>query len=214
VSQSFSYLIGQYVEAKEIIINEGYVDELDWQFEVNLKDNTESEFLREAAWVILSSGMRETTIRSKFDEISSAFLNFESAEKIVSQAEQCRFDAFKCFKHAKKIDAIVSVAFRVFFDGYDEIRKSIEFYGADFLKSLDFIGPATSYHLAKNIGVNVAKPDRHLCRVANVTGFGSVDDLCNEISSITGDTVAVVDLVIWRFATIRSDYLSWFKIAH
>ena len=33
-----------------------------------------------------------------------------------------------------------------------------------------------------------------------------------KISEITGDSVPVVDLVIWRFATIRSDYLLWFRM--
>ena len=214
MNKHFSNLIAQYVEAKEIVINEGYADELDWQLEVDLKNNTESDFLREAAWVVLSSGMRESIVRSKFADISSAFLNFESSEKIIEQVEQCKKNAYKCFKHTGKINAIVSIVFRVFFDGYDSIQKSVGFYGVDFLKSLDYIGPATSFHLAKNIGVNVAKPDRHLCRVADIAGFQTVDDLCNEISFVTGDTVAIVDLVIWRFATLKNDYLSWFKAGH
>lgn len=214
LDQHIYRLIDQYVDAKEIVINEGYSSELDWQLELDIKTNTESDFLREAAWVILSSGMRETTVRSKFNEISDSFMGFESALNIVYKAYQCRSDALKYFNHPKKIDAILSVAFRVFFDGFESVKNSIEFYGVDYLQSLDFIGPATSYHLAKNIGLNVAKPDRHLCRVAEATGFNTVNDLCNKISSLTGDSISVVDLVIWRFATIRNDYLSWFEIKH
>ena len=207
-------LIDQYVEAKDIIINEGFVAELDWQHDLKLETNTENCFLREAAWVILNSGMRETTIRSKFEEISTAFLNFESATNIISKAEQCRAKALDCFRHVGKIDAILSLAFRVHIKGYDSIKNSIGFYGIHYLQSFDFIGPATSYHLAKNIGLQVSKPDRHLCRVADATGFKSVEDMCKQISLLTGDSIPVVDLVIWRFATIRHDYLTWFRTVH
>lgn len=213
-ARHINYLVDQYVEAKDIIINEGFADELDWQDNLEFKNHTENDFLREAAWVILSSGMRETTVRSKFEAISSAFLNFENATNIVSNAEQCRTNALECFRHTGKINAILSLAFRVYIEGYSSIKKSVDFYGINYLQSFDFIGPATSYHLAKNIGLQVSKPDRHLCRVAYSNGFKSVEDMCKKISLITGDSIPVVDLVIWRFATIRSDYLSWFKSVH
>ena len=212
MTQQLEQLVDRYVEAKEVIIGEGFESELDWQQELDFSHSQESDFLREAAWVILSSGMREATIRMKFPEITTAFLGFNNAADIVERASTCRIDAMKLFRHPGKIDAIISMAYRVVIDGFDSIKNSINRYGVKFLQSFDFIGPATSYHLAKNLGLNVSKPDRHLCRVAEISGFDSVADLCDKISKITGDSVSVVDLVIWRFATIRSDYLLWFRM--
>jgi len=61
--------------------------------------------------------------------------------------------------------------------------------------------------LAKNLGFRVAKPDRHLRRIAGTLGFPSVDALCDSIAAHVGDSQAVVDLVFWRYATLFSDYL-------
>lgn len=212
ITQQLEHLVDRYVDAKDVIIGEGFESELDWQQELDFAKSEESDFLREAAWVILSSGMQETTIRTKFPEIMTAFLGFNNATDIVDNANQCRADAMESFGHTGKIDAIISMAFRVVMDGFETIKNLTNHYGVKYLQSFDFIGPATSYHLAKNLGLNVAKPDRHLSRVAEVSGFGSVAELCEKISKITGDSVPVVDLVIWRFATIRSDYLLWFKM--
>jgi hypothetical protein len=65
-----------------------------------------------------------------------------------------------------------------------------------------FIGPITSFHLAKNLGLPVAKSDRHLVRLANAVGFEDVQSMCRNISSFTGDPVPVVDIVLWRFSAI------------
>lgn len=78
------------------------------------------------------------------------------------------------------------------------------------LRSLPFMGPATTRHLAKNIGFDVVKPDRHLLRIAAVAQFSSPDELCRAISALVGDRLSVVDSVLWRYATLRSDYLDAF----
>lgn len=199
-----------YVSAKDTVISEGYANEIDWQAEREIKVFTESEFLCEAAWVILNSGMRESIIRTRFPSIRSAFRDFESAKMIVENREQCIRDASKAFRHSKKLAAIISIACRIYLDGFGPVRTSTLIHGAKFLSTFDYLGPATSLHLAKNLGLDVAKPDRHLKRVAEATGFSSVDDLCMAVSNLAGDSKAVVDIVIWRFATLRTNYLTTF----
>ena len=61
------------------------------------------------------------------------------------------------------------------------------------------IGPITAWHLAKNLGLDVAKPDRHLTRVANALGFGDAFELCSAVATVTGEPKRVVDIVIWRY---------------
>ena len=79
-----------------------------------------------------------------------------------------------------------------------------------FLKTFDFIGPVTCYHLGKNIGLEVVKPDRHLVSIAQAAGFPTPRDLCEVISKITGDKITVVDLILWRYATLHTNYMSTF----
>ena len=65
----------------------------------------------------------------------------------------------------------------------------------------------TCFHLAKNIGYPVPKPDRHLQRIAKAFGFCQTMDLCTAIATILEEPVQVVDVVMWRYATIDPDYL-------
>ena len=203
-------IVEAYLKAKESIIEEGFAAEIDWQDETRFSEITESYFLRESAWVVLSSGMRESVIRQKFPAISKVFYSWRNAKDIVNNSEKCKNQAIKIFHHQKKIDAIISIAERIFTQGFAIFKMHIQREGVKFIQLLPFMGPATSYHLAKNIGLDVVKPDRHLVRVAATAGFESPRLLCEEISKSVGDRVSVIDLVIWRFATLNPNYTESF----
>ncbi len=200
-----------YMIAKEAVIQSGYAHEVDWQECVALDDLTEQVFLREAAWVVLSAGMRETVVRSKFPDVSRAFLYWSSGGAIVRRGEECQRNALAVFGNHRKIDAILNIARIVSEEGFDRVRQLVSQEGVDFIERLPFMGPATKYHLAKNLGVLVVKPDRHLLRVAKTAGYSSPASLCEHIAEIVGDTVSVVDLVIWRYATLNREYLRLFR---
>jgi hypothetical protein len=205
-------ILDRYLSAKEVVANAGYSSEIDWQSDVCVSEVAESDFLREAAWVVLSCGMRESVVRSKFPAITEAFCSWESAHRIVRNADRCRKKALSAFSHCGKIDAIISIARRVQSTGYGVFRSCVEKQGIEFIRTLPFMGPVTSFHLAKNIGLNVAKPDRHLVRVATAAGYESPAALCEDISRFVGDSVPVVDIVIWRFATLNPQYEDFFSI--
>ncbi|GMN03051.1 hypothetical protein MTsPCn3_17820 [Erythrobacter sp. MTPC3] len=62
---------------------------------------------------------------------------------------------------------------------------------------MPWIGPITVYHLAKNLGADVAKPDVHLERLARGDKTTS-QTLCRRLSRWTGYRVATIDTVLWR----------------
>src|SRR5438445_11362706 len=70
----------------------------------------ESDFLREAAWVVLNSGMRESVVRTRFPLISASFRWWRSAAEIARHARECIEEALACFRHESKIQAIASIA--------------------------------------------------------------------------------------------------------
>lgn len=191
-----------YMTAKERVIEAGFADEIDWQADVVFTEWGETTFLKEAAWVVLSSGFRESVIRERFPEFSAAFLHWVAADVIIDHREACRSNALHVFGNVRKIDAILHIVQRVACDGIDAMRQGIYDRGTQFIQELPFMGPVTSCHLAKNLGVNIAKPDRHLTRLTEKTGYGSVEHMCNTIAEIVGDTLPVIDVVFWRFATI------------
>ena len=199
-----------YIKIKEAVLGEGFAAEIDWQDNIRFSHITECDFLREAAWVVLSSGMREKVIRQKFPAISTAFFSWENANKISMHSEQCSVRALAIFRNRKKIDAIITIAKEISTGGYETFKMHIRDKGVDFIQTLPFMGPATSYHLAKNIGLDVVKPDRHLLRVAASAGYENPRLLCEDICESIGDRISVIDLVIWRFATLKPNYLEYF----
>lgn len=201
-----------YLTAKETVITSGYGHEIDWQDTRQLSTLSESEFLQESAWVILCSGMRETVVRNIFQDISSVFMHWKDAVSITENAKLCKSKALSVFNHPRKISAILSICMRVKEDGFESIRCLIRTQSVDFLKTLSFIGPITCYHLAKNIGMDVVKPDRHLVRIAKATKFSDPYELCCLIAEMTGDRITVVDIVLWRYATLNNKYVSFFGV--
>jgi len=66
-----------------------------------------------------------------------------------------------------------------------------------FCESLPWIGPTTKYHLAKDLGVDVAKPDVHLARLAR-RDRTTVARMCARLARQTGYRKATIDTILWR----------------
>ena len=205
-------LASAYLTAKEKVIELGFAPEIDWQYNLSFGDLTESLFLREAAWVILSSGMRESVVSAKFPIVSRAFYGWGSARTIVRRKAACRQKALCAVGHEGKIESIIYVAEEIDRKGFPEVKELLARYGVEYILKFPYMGPATSLHLAKNIGLSVVKPDRHLLRVTKITGYETPEAMCNAIAGVIGDKISVIDLVIWRYATLHRNYLSHFSI--
>jgi hypothetical protein len=196
------WLLDYYISAKEALISSGYAREIDDVEWLRRDLMSESDFMREAAWVVLCSGFRESIVARAFAAISDAFHRWESADVIVRQGDECVQSARGAFGNDRKLRAIVTIAERVASVGVDCIRSMDDEALLGFCVDLPGIGPITARHLARNVGANVAKPDRHLVRIAGLCGFGDVDVLCSTVSRLSGDRVAVVDAVLWRNAVL------------
>jgi len=196
-----------YIEIKRDLISRGFADEIDWQDQISIERITETDFLREAAWVIISSGMSEYVVRKIFPNISRAFFNWQSAKVIRRHKTTCRKNALLCFGHRAKIESIIFLVSYVADMGFKSVRDAVKDYGIDFLMQFPYLGPATAAHLAKNIGISIAKQDRHLKRISRLFGYSNPHDMCSAIAQTIDEKVSVIDLVFWRFATLQRDYL-------
>ena len=205
-------LVTLYLSAKEYVAYSGYDVEIEWQASVELGNVTETVFLQEAAWVVLSAGFRESVVRRCFRSLSRAFLDWESAEAIVTNRGDCEREALAVFGNRRKIDAITEIARRVAEEGIEHVKAEIQRKGVAYLQEFPFVGPVTSFHLAKNLGIDVVKPDRHLVRMATLSGHESPFAMCSRVASAVGDSVAVVDLVLWRYATLNGAYETEFGL--
>lgn len=194
-------LVRRYLQAKGVVINAGFAAEIHWQAKASPARLTASTFLREATWVILSAGMRESVVKNLFADISIALHDFDTTAVV---SDPCVRDAIlRTFSHERKVDAILAFADVASDLGDDGIRARLSRGAEEFLRGLPYMGRATTRHLIKNLGWSVSKPDRHLIRLAVRAGRSDPDALCTEIASWLGDPVSVVDVVLWRWSTIH-----------
>lgn len=188
-----------YKNAKDFVL-ERFAADLRWQMSRDHTSFSESDLLREGAWVILCCGFRESVVRHQFSYISLCFCDWDSAIAIADKSNLCRETAAARFKNYRKLDAIVDLAKFIVREGFESLRYRIEQSPMEVLQEIPYIGPITTFHLAKNLGFAVAKPDRHLERLAISLGYADTRAMCKEISELSGDPVPVVDLVLWRYA--------------
>lgn len=169
----------RYQEIRRAIISAGYGGEIEWAQNVRSPADAE-EFAGEAIWVILCSGMKEQVARKIQERVVGA-LNGGGPVRSV-------------FGHDGKAAAIETIwqnrerLFLAFLLTNDKV---------EFCSQLPWIGKITKWHLAKNYGVDCAKPDIHLSRLADHYQTTPAK-MCAELAAATGDRIATVDLVIWR----------------
>ena len=170
----------RYRELRTAVIDAGYAAEIDWAEHVKAPVDAE-DFARQAIWVILCSGMKAQVARIIEGRVWAA----------INDGKTVKGNVLGKSGKAGAIDTIWRARdelFRAFLEADDKV---------EFCRTLPWIGDITKWHLAKNFGVDCAKPDIHLVRVAMYYGTTPAV-LCADIAAATGDRIATVDLVIWR----------------
>jgi len=199
-------LVELYTEVRDLLLqSRDFRATVEWQASRDLSKVTEEEFLGEAAWVIFNGGMWEAVVRAKWDDLRRAFREFKVAD-LCHADKEVRVEALAVFNHPGKVDAVIHIARTLIAEGWGNTHRSIEAHGPDWLERYPWIGPITKYHLAKNLGFDCVKPDRHLQRMGDLVGMEPAV-MCRMISQHTGDKVCVVDLVLWRWASVDPGYL-------
>ncbi|WP_126242825.1 hypothetical protein [Burkholderia gladioli] len=193
-----------YREAKREVLSLGYANEITWQQSQSPELVGEQDFLKEAAWVVYCSGFRESVVRRYFDFISLCFCDWLSADEIAEKRHQCVMAAMQVMRNRRKHEAVAEIATRVAVSGFENFKKCLIAEPIETLRGLPFMGAVTSLHLAKNLGFDVAKPDRHLLRLQAYLGYSDVGTMCNAIAKASGDPIRVVDVVLWRYLERRS----------
>lgn len=183
-------LLAFYDKAKEYVMADPYYSkEVEYVNNRTFEEQTAESFFIEYVFVVLSAGMKnqvvEKIMRRYFlsgpscSDTNIGAIGHEGKRKAIAKAE----------KHYKewwsKLSRIVPA---------NELLNCLE--------CLPFVGPITKYHLARNLGVDVAKPDRHMTRLAQEIGYTDVQEMCETIANARGERVGVVDVVLWRYINL------------
>lgn len=151
--------------------------------------STAEDFALEVIYVICNSGMKHTIARGIYERCRTALLNGETT----STETRALIGLPKIFGHDGKTGAIDTIWFfrDHFFADYVAAEDKVEFCG-----TLPWIGNITKFHLAKNFGADVAKPDVHLQRLADHHGT-SPQALCEDLGRQMLLKARTIDLVLW-----------------
>jgi hypothetical protein len=174
--------IARYRELRRMVEDRGYDHEIEWAESV-VSPPTPEDLWREYSWVVLNSGMRNQVAESIWRRVRPEVESNGSAHNVFGH--QAKAEAIDRFWNSRatrfgEMEAVIRA---------DQLLP--------WCAALPWVGPTTKWHLAKNLGADVAKPDRWLIRVAAAAGV-EVVELCARLAAESGDRVATVDLVIWR----------------
>jgi len=165
----------------EIVANLGEVGRKDIEWSEHIAPPKDAEeFALSAILVICNSGMKNSIAEEIYKKCRSAIKTGKSAATV--------------FGHRGKAQAINDIwtnrqdIFENFLKATDKIA---------FCETLPWIGGITKYHLAKTYGVDCAKPDLHMQRLADREEC-SVEVLCKRLAGETGYRVATIDEILWR----------------
>jgi len=185
-------LLELYNFIKDFVIEKGYKQEIEWCSNIpEIEKITKWDFFREYVWVVINSGMKNSVAEKIFNRFwNNGHLNFDA------------------IGHPHKRESIKKVYNRL--DRYCSNWKRSK-NRLKYIESLPHIGKITKYHLARNLGLDYAKPDRHLVRISSLFKFNNVQKFCGKISNLSGDKIGLVDLIFWRFATLNDNYINFIQ---
>jgi hypothetical protein len=139
-------------------------------------------------------------VRRIFSKISICFLDWSSATAINDRRAICVATALDVFRSKTKIGAIAECAAIISQKGFFSTHAEISNDPINQLQRFPFIGKITAFHLAKNLGFDFPKPDRHLQRLCARHGYSDVQKFCSAIADVAGDTVRNIDTLLWRIS--------------
>lgn len=173
----------RFQRIERAVVAAGYGDIISWS-ETVVAPTSPEEFAAEAIYVICNSGMRQSVAAHIHQRCMRALHEGRSAST--------------AFGHPGKRQAIdiIWAEREALFSAYLAADDKVTF-----CESLPWVGPVTKQHLAKNFGIDIAKADRHLERLARAENT-TTERLCRRLARQSGYRVATVDSLLWRACAI------------
>ena len=177
-------------------------------------------------YVTFYSGMRASTVSEKLPAIKKYLYNFgkvkDYSEKEINQI----LTEPNVIHHKRKIEACVNnaKAFDKLLNTHGSFSKYLESFGllsneetierlrTDLRSRFQYLGERTVNHFLTDLGLNMLKPDRVICRIFSRLGF--IDDVNNiaqavkvgkDIATATGYPIRYIDIIFVTYGQIGDD---------
>ena len=192
-------LIELFREA-EVFVRENFPGDLEWSesiIQTDLKNITKEWFYSEYAHCVCCAGFNVNIVWMKGDALNEAYYGYDPV-KVAANPEAVRTAALKIINNKRKVDAIIKGAGIICKLEWPSFLYQVK-EDINLLKILPYIADVLKYHLARNIGFNVIKPDIHIKRLAKYYGLDPFK-MCEMLSEKMGLPCHTVDSVLWRAA--------------
>jgi DNA-3-methyladenine glycosylase I len=229
------YTDGQYREIFkqmiETIRNQSISEQLfdshfDWFKNLSYKTMSDNDIFWVLVYVAFFSGMRASTVSKKLPAIKTYLYDFKKVRDYTEKEIDQILNDPKTIHHKTKIKACIDNA-KEFYDilnEYGSFSKYIDSFGSpineanikplivDLKVRFRYLGERTVYHFLTDLGFNVLKPDRVVCRIFERLSL--IDRRDNIIQAVeVGKTIAVatgypircVDIIFVKYGQIGED---------
>lgn len=182
ISPATKFFIDAYLKLSNSPETKEEIRYIKWILDKGLENTAPEQFFEQYVWCVLNAGMKEQVARKiweryleNLDPLTIGHLGKRKAIETGLQNYVKWFGELKCAKDP-----------------------------VEYLQTLPWIGPITKYHLARNIGIDCVKPDRHLERLAKQFGYTDPFELCKTIQKEIGgsEMLGTIDLVLWRISNL------------
>lgn len=168
-------------------------DDIAWAESLEPPANADA-FASEAIFVICNSGMKHTVARTIYNKVQDALERGTPVRDVFKHEGKAAAIEWIWRERAALYARLMAIVLTS--EGAETGQKLLAF-----CEALPWIGGITKYHLAKNFGADVAKPDVHLQRLADREGT-TPQALCERLAAATCWRVATVDTLLWRACAV------------
>ena len=134
-------------------------------------------------WILIQvafySGMKAAIVTEKLPAIKKYFSDYKIAknysdqdvDKVLNDPDTIHYKRKieACIHNAKMFNDIIEEykSFRYYLESFGDLHEDtiLEKLKRDLIKQFDYVGPKTAYHVMLDLGFNVWKPDRVICRI-------------------------------------------------
>lgn len=195
-------------------------DEFDSRFEkfkeLDYRNMQDEDIFWILVYVVFYSGMNASIVSKKLPAIKKYLYDFKKVkdytEHVINQIlkdpyvihNRRKIEA--CVNNAKAFDEILKTygSFARYLESFGPLSQdeTIEKLKSDLISRFKYLGKRTVYHFLMDLGLNVLKPDRVICRIFSRLGF--IDNEKNitqaikvgkEIAIATGYPIRYVDII-------------------
>lgn len=176
--------------------------------------------------VVFYSGMRASTVSQRLPVLEKYLYDFRKVKGYSQEEVNQIIRDPDTIHHKRKIEACIENAkefynvvnkygsFAKYLESFGELsdEKTINELRVDLADRFQYLGERTVNHFLTDLGFNVLKPDRVICRIFSRLGLisGKNDiaqaiDIGREISLATGYPIRYVDIIFVKYGQVGKD---------